>query len=485
MLKNEEVLVPFTCTIPAGSSDFVIPVDTRYQKYNFSFAKLVLTPEFYNDEAALLNIDVPEEDNVLEKYSLGFKVSFETNYPLYPESRYSVNSMKWDAYVSGVNSYFDLHKPTDFFRPGFFIDWIDFRASTFHSWEEYIRFNAKTLYGVEYNPHVHKNVLPESVRNMTGINNFLFPTQMDQYENQQKIRFRLNIAPNMIAFFSSVQIVEQMGFHDENFIVDKQQVLFSNNSKRSWYQVESRKPIEEDKFIKKDFKTGCRVNNQNYLSKIMQFSLRHLDSLKNMNYEGLINNVCNELAISSNIKFEIIYKKDLKTFQFLFPDSSKFRLFKIIISKNLAERLGFGLVDTIDKAHEKGREVPEFVDFDAKKFAVVLCNDTNMVVVSDNQNQGSILTSAVGIQSKTLAILFATENGTMSTANEICDTAPSIIMRPHGSDIQSGKYFFPFRMFRSYEDNRFDRFTWNVGAKVNGFMRGQKMAAEQHQILPL
>ena len=186
------------------------------------------------------------------------------------------------------------------------------------------------------------------------------------------------------------------------------------------------------------------------------------------------------------MKFEFFYNKEEKRFQFAFLNETQFIETLIYVSKNLGQRLGYGLGDYIDRVHAKGQVVKEIDDnFDSKKYAVVLCNDTNMVVIGDYQSNGSILTSADGIHSKSMAILFATENGTMATSDEICATAPSIIMRPYGDDLQNGKYLFPFRMYRSFNDNKFVRFVWNVGGKVNGFMRGLKMTLDQIKAAPL
>jgi hypothetical protein len=75
---------------------------------------------------------------------------------------------------------------------------------------------APVYYGKAYDPAKHFNALPCLARKVYGIHNYLIPTEMTE-EVLESFIFKINIAPNSVAGFSTDSYLLSMGFDSSQY----------------------------------------------------------------------------------------------------------------------------------------------------------------------------------------------------------------------------------------------------------------------------
>jgi hypothetical protein len=209
--------------------------------------------------------------------------------------------------------------------------------------------------------------------------------------------------------------------------------------------------------------------------------MKKLETLSNLLFLKQLKEIISDMNDKSNIKFDVLFKAVEKKFDIAFPSKLIFINPCLIVSKNLAQRMGYGLknVLSVEDVPNKTDDVP--IDMNAEKMSKILCNDTGMILICDDGNfKGSYL-SQMPDSSKIMASLFSTPNGTMETIDStLCGNVPTTsLSKRTGSDF--GKMFLKFRMYRCLQDEKgMEPFVWTVASKLSGFMKGSNKTFGGH-----
>ena len=487
--RAEESLVPFVATIEPGESKFVVEIESTHVDKKFSFGRVTMVPDFFSEQAMALHLDVPEEEAVPENFTVFFQTQFyqDGDARLFPNRFETKGITTWQDYTKNCNDFFETNLPSCLKRIPLVFDWTDERynpAVSKLTFDEYVRADARTLYGKAYDPALHWNALPVSVRDLPGVNNYLFP-DMNVVANADSIHIRFHTAPNMTTFFSSKTVLKEMGFQDEQIQEARNQMVFVNRTRDEWISTTAILAPGSASFKHPTFSTGTRTTVPVLRSFPMDLSVKKIDTLKNISFVKHLNSALDRLAEECNVKFSAAYDAPTKKFKIIFPQADKNLNPVLLVSFNLAHRLGFGFVREIKEADQPEEMDDNPKDIEAEKLSIVLCNDTGMLVICDDNNlKGNLLTQAPD-SSKAMAILFATDNGTMETPyNLLCSDLPTTAFSSRSGYLQTGKLPLKFRMYRFFEENQQMRpFIWNVGAKLNGYLRGFNKNAPTSQSL--
>ena len=472
-----EVYVPFKQRIPLGRSEFTVNVPHIYTDRTFFFSSLVLMPDFYSKEAQAENLEDEEVLNTPIDYEVFFKVIFDSTPPFYPDT-YIMPPKEVTTTVllaEAVNKFFEIHKPAVATRLGVFFDWIDLRFNNdLSSWDNWVQnIMAFAYYGEDYDPAKFYDALPLSARSITGANNYLIPTNLTA-ENLLHLRFRIALAPNTSAIFSTGGPLFKMGFTDSQLgkRVKRNKLSIINEENAAFNFVIAKQALTVDLEKTTTFKLNLEMTNTDYVSDSSIVSITKGDSVKNVNYKNVLKEVLDVISYESNLKFDISYSEAEKTFSFTFPLDRAIRLATFVVPKELSERLGFDLVTDITTNNKKGHPVPEEVDIkNTEAKARALGYDTGVVVVS-NANIRSNTTA--GINEEFMCSLYPTSTGTFEIPHLESCFKPATTKLPHYYTSSTGVVQAQFKLSRFLDNDDLVHLDWKNGAYVCGLLRGSK-----------
>jgi hypothetical protein len=333
---------------------------------------------------------------------------------------------------------------------------------------------APDYYDEDFDIRKHFNALPVSARNLKGVNNYLFPTDLNVL-NVDSIRFCMNIAPNANLLFSTSSFLTDLGFSDAQIPAPNgfKQLEYSNPSKFNYTRLIADNPANI-KLTKKALflKVRMHVYESNYYTEPMLLQLTIRQSLRNINFAIAIKRLLLDIADRENIQFNCGYNETSHVFDFTFPVNDKINNPTIVVEPDLAERLGFGLVNDITLANKTGQPVTDKID-DAlvQEKSRALAYDTGVVIITD-ENKSTRLTSR--ISTKFMASLLPTGTGTLEIpASELRTDSNTADLAETGTIARDNGHILPkFKLWRFLDKNELVPLVWIVGAYINGVLRG-------------
>jgi hypothetical protein len=75
-----------------------------------------------------------------------------------------------DLLAKGINAYYEINKPKDFYRLGCVFDWTDRQFNPhLETWDRFVKWMAPDYYDEDFDITKHFNALPVSARNLKKI----------------------------------------------------------------------------------------------------------------------------------------------------------------------------------------------------------------------------------------------------------------------------------------------------------------------------
>ena len=475
---SEPVTVPFKKRVPAGHSNFTIEVPKSYSDRRFFFSSFYLTPDFYSTEAAIEQLEDPEEANTPIVYKLGVK-------NVYPKiEKFYFGSFELDKTVTKtaklittVNAFFEGHKPQICLHLGMFFDWTDnrFDAQT-DTWDDFMESMAEEYYGEPLDKAKHYDALPVSARSLPKVNNYLFPT-VEIEDVRENIRFRLWLAPNTGAYLSTAGHFLAMGFARVQIGPRVANNKFSiKNQEEAFFQMVT--ADKEPKFnmpkeyLKNTLKIDLKVLENVFIPYQLKMEIKKIDSFKNENYASTMKESLIALSEFTNTRVTLNYDEATKKFKFIFPPNPEVLRTTITLPTDLAERLGFGLVDSVNRDRTEGDRVDD--DFDVTKtetMARALGYDTGMILVTNESKTSNTL---IGISDQLMCTVYPNAVGVYSISPlENCFEPPTMSLPNFFSGGQND-VSVPYKLYRFLDNNEPAKLDWKIGAFVCGQLRGLK-----------
>ena len=473
----DQVHVPFKTRIPAGHSTFTINVPKIFNERKFYFSSLFLTPDFYSIEAAMEDLDDPDVMNTPIEYEIGFKSTFLSKPSLYPETfELDKTIVKTQVLPQKVNEFFEAHKPSCCVHLGSFFDWTDIRFEIVGgTWDDFMKEMAIEYYNVPLDPTKHFNALPVSARNIYGVNNYLFPTKMSE-ETREHLRFRLWLAPNTDALFSSDVHLLTMGFSEDQLgdrVYHRKFLIENDNGTMSFSMFEAENPHEPKMSkddIKKEFKMDLKLHDNVFITYEYQMSITKAKSMKNINYFTMLKDALGHLSEYCNLLMDISYNETAKKYKFTFPRNPAMSKMTLFLPKDLAERLGFGLVNSITETNAEGDHVDDDIDVSKTETkARALGYDTGMIVVTNDSTTSNAMK---GISDQLMCTVYPNSTGVYEISLLESCFAPPTMSLPNFFPTRQADIPVTFKLYRFLDSNQPVTLDWKNGAFVCGQFRG-------------
>ena len=475
----DQVHVPFKVRIPAGHSTFAIDVPKIFGDRHFYFSSLFLTPDFYSIEAAFENLDDPDVMNTPINYEILLKATFLSKPSLYPETfEMEKTVIKTQNVALKVNDFFEAHKPEPCIHLGGFFDWTDKRFEEVGgTWDNFVKEMASDYYNQPLDPSKHFNALPISARTIYGVNNYLIPTNMSE-DNIEHLRFRLWLAPNTDALFSTDGHLRSLGFSPEQLgeRIYQNKIIIENDHTLMTFSVFEAEnphiPKLSKEVIKHTFKMTLKVNNSVFITYEYPTSIKKSASMKNVNYFQMLREAMGHLGEFCNFMVNVSYDDTTKKFKFTFPRNPAMSKMTLLVGKDLAERLGYGLVDSITDLNAEGERVEDDIDVTKTETkARALGYDTGMILVTNDSKTSN---SMKGISDQLMCTVYPTSTGVYEISLlESCFSPPTMHL-PNFYSSGQGDIPVTFKLYRFLDSNQPVTLDWKNGAFVCGQFRGIK-----------
>jgi hypothetical protein len=479
----DQVHVPFKVRIPAGYSTFTIDVPKIFGDRHFYFSSLFLTPDFYSIEAAVENLEDPDVMNTPINHEILLKASFLSKPSLYPETfELEKTVIKTQNVPLKINDFFEAHKPESCIHLGCFFDWTDKRFEYVGgSWEKFMKDMASDYYNQPLDPKKHFNALPISARTIYGVNNYLIPTDMSD-DNLENIRFRLWLAPNTDALFSTDGHLLSLGFTPDQLgerIYQNKIIIENDHSLMTFSMFEAENPHQiklTKEVIKHTFKMNLKVNNSVFITYEYPMSITKSASMKNINYFTMLKEAMAQIGEFANFLVDVSYDDTAKKFKFTFPKNPAMSKMTLLVGKDLAERLGYGLVDSITDTNAEGERVDDEIDVTKTETkARALGYDTGMILVTNDSKTSN---SMKGISDQLMCTIYPTSTGVYEISLlESCFSPPTMHL-PNFYSSKQGDIPVTFKLYRFLDSNQPVSLDWKNGAFVCGQFRGIKKEKE-------
>jgi hypothetical protein len=329
---------------------------------------------------------------------------------------------------------------------------------------EYFRYYvtgiAESYYDQEFSDAEHFNALPASARTLPGINNFAIPKVVADIDS---LRLRIHIAPMTAVLFSNNLLLEDLGFTEKTYgrKVGRRFVI-KNSNPDGYITLEAENAPKPFVFPTIPTTFFCAPIREVHLSPFVSLSVTQTNFKSNNELLQLLEAALGILNTWTNLSVAVSYNAEEKKFVFTFPTTRV--SVKLHIDSRLAERLGYGLVQTITH-----NSVPNAASFNESTIDVgglsrALVWDTVMSAVT-LENATSI--SAYGFDGPLMATLWPEEPGIMRTRSQ-----ENIVRIP---TVQSGQAFVPltFKVWSLGKNSSVSPLQWPVHCFVAGILKGR------------
>ena len=472
---EQRIDIPFRVYIPAGSSHFEIriPASQRHRAFYFSYVSYY--PDFYSNQAALLDLDTDAEMDETFFHFVQLKCQFGKDDTLFPGAlslRPTVVTTM--SLATTFNKFFEFYKPEGVVSLGAFFDWADKRKPMGTSLEKWVEVEmAQDYYGEPFNRTKHFNALPLSAQLVSGSNNYLFPTNLTA-DNLPFLVYRLNLAPNTDASFANSLALQDFGFTDAT-IGKRQgpgagQYRIENEDVETYRAVVSGNPISVRLTPDANkLRIALRVHNKMFLSEQVQVKITRRDSYADAKYEAKLKAAFLKMEEMANLRVGFSFDGTKKTFKFHFPENANLRNLTVLTDRELSQRLGFDFRAQMSVDNPEGKKIPDSSDVrDAREKSIAIAYDTGLVVVSD-ENQASC--STVGISDRVMCTLNATHDGQLKIhLGDKCDK-PVTTKAARFLDNVDGFVSVRFKLSRIVDSNDLVALVWKPGSYIQGNLR--------------
>jgi hypothetical protein len=484
--KNEDVNIPFQMFVPPGESSFEVQVPRHYDIVNhgsgqipsrrmFHLSQLCMTPAYYSQKAAQLDLDSKGELDVPVQFDLRTTIKILPNFD--QDVRWEHEGGEINKTIKKFNSYFETTaKPNGLKTAMCFIDWIDSRWPLPEEEEEeddvdfetLIQENLTEYYGDFGVADAVQNALEESARTISNVNNYLFPIKAITDETVLgNIRLRLHIAPNTSVHFSSAVLLRLFGFDFEQIgnRGKNQRFYFHNPNMDEYICITAEQSPQSATLLKSTDKVGVTHMSKIWASRTIDKALPLRDFRKNDVLKTQIKEMIKDIARENNIDIGFDYNAETKKFSFSFPSNPNIIIVHIV-PKELASRLGFGSgVTKIDK-NSIAEAITGLSNVEsAETLAKTLVYDTG-VVLATHDRLGSM--STMGMSEYFMGCLWPRADGTIEL-KRTADAPPAIFLPTSGTAFAN----VHFNLWVFNDDGSTRKLEWKTGVYLAGILQGK------------
>jgi dissimilatory sulfite reductase (desulfoviridin) alpha/beta subunit len=183
---------------------------------------------------------------------------------------------------------------------------------------------------------------------------------------RENVRVRLWLGPNTNALLSTNGQFKAMGF-DRTQIGERvgKKFQIEGDEGMGHYKLEAYNPpqfVIPKESLKNILRIDLKIAEQVFITNNRSLKIKKKDSFKNANYATLLKEGLVHFFEDTNTMVDVSYDDKGKKFKFIFPPNQNILQTSVMLTRDLAERLGFGLVDSISQANAQGNRVEDDID---------------------------------------------------------------------------------------------------------------------------
>ena len=337
---------------------------------------------------------------------------------------------------------------------------------TFEYFDYYVRTFAEYYYEGAYSQEEHYNALPLSARTLPGINNYRLPKDVEQVEN---LRLRIHVAPMTLVHFTNNLLLQDLGFTQKMYgpMVNRGFAV-KNNSASGYLTLVAEWPPKPTVLPLKPTTFYCKPLRALYHSPPVMLSVTQEKFGSNESMLQLMQGALEKLNAWTNVRARVSYTATDKKYVFTFPDNRV--SVKLLCDSRLAERLGYGLSQSISSGSVPGAAEVKNAKIDADGLSRALVWDTVMAAVS-LENSSSL--AAFGFDGPLLATLMPENPGVLALRRSEAGLEGTEAVR--APTVQSGQSSVPlkFRVWTFRKNSSIVPLNWPVHCFAAGVLRGR------------
>ena len=485
MSTTASVYCPFQTYLKTGDSTFHIPIPrsfltiggdyTRRQRRKFRFVALTMIPDFYTQDALLLNFD--SDADLALKLPYEMNVNLSVSSALYPQAglldvpRTATNGP--GPFFTLVNQLSVTSKPDGLLKPPFFFDWTDAElekpietlilSGDTRGIDELMQAEALDYYGVPFDADLHSNKLPESCTSVIGSNPYLFPTNETAWPNiKERIRVRLAVSPNTQVSFSSKKMLEALGFTGLTRRLSTKRFHFVNDGANGFrYFVAESAPLTTERMEAGKMYVSPAGESVFVANKVMLTGPdRRSDDILLREVRALLRQASSKL----NVELDLTYNAVTKLFAVQWPGNASVQV-RLTGDPRLFETLGYGNVRFIDKT--SGATPFTVTSKETSTKTKILCFDTGHVILTCPHTESKL--SSIS-SNQYVTSLFPLASGVMQMPSDAA--AVTHVVPPDLQHSNDDRVLLECRLTRFNDRSDLVPFNWICGASIFGLLIG-------------
>lgn len=465
--KMEDVQKVFRAKLGPRESKFELQLPSSFHQggeKEYYFESLSLTPDFYQQQAKLFQLETLEEAKEIIRYDISMSLKFNEGYYRGPEFGIR-ESVPTGELIKRINDHFERNRPDGTLYPPFVVDWI---ITSFHrpdmtgnqtmmAYEQM----AINFYDDEYDPEKHQNWLPKSLKKNHMFNPYLYPTHNEE-DFYERLRCRISLGPNVSISFSSENIWRALGFTEHQIGSRGFNNQFRINNKGTHYdQMVAMDPprklaprYEPNKIYVGVYSPFIHLNPGQWYINIPRKDLN--DPTK---FHNILSPFLKGISRAINFRLDFEYKDDTNNCSFLFPENPSVD-FEMRLPLELSRILGFGQTEIITKKNLVGKSLTEvYSDSQFEIKSKTLVYDTDMIVVTLDFTSSL---STMNMVDKVVAVLYPTVGGISKME---FGTGSRFPISPFSS-------FIKLTFSRLSDEGSYVPLSWPVSAFLGGVLKG-------------
>jgi hypothetical protein len=449
----------FAVSVPRSWSTIQLPSGETLRR-EFKFTELNITPGFYSQRASVLGVDSDSNIEVIdenEELSLRFSIGYDCLESLYFAERINgvwgenpfdagTSNFTLQEFVDSFNAKFASSVPAGFVTSPVFLDWVDLgwynsargtpdrhqqRAHTAgdqtHAFAvdpaENVGFFRETYYGIAETDDLapFEGALPASVRKMTGVNNYLLPTNPNN-----DLRIRIHIAPNTTLSFSANFHLESLGFVSNTRGVQRRIHLVNSAVAGNNYIIFTGSRVPLARILKTPGKIYVKPTrlSHSFGEGIVKFPAGTFS--ENWPVNRVISAALDSYLLTTGMSFpKLRYNSELSKFRFEYPPNDRLSIF-VECDPRLSERLGFGPLARVTPRVVSSVMRDGTSKIEAEILAKALVFDAGMCLVTLDETYSN---DTYGLDDFSMTTLWPTDSGTFHMSDKFSRSAflPSVV----------------------------------------------------------
>jgi hypothetical protein len=321
-------------------------------------------------------------------------------------------------------------------------------------------------YHDDYNERLHFDALEPSVRSIPHANNFKLP--LGDIENFPGLRMRINIAPYTAVYFSTIGMMEALGFTEVNFDSERvaKRLCMKNERATGYISIVAENP-PLSVIPKTNTSMFCTPYQLRFISPFCKITLSQEQLKSNKEILKQLQATLDELTSLTNVNVFVRYDEEEKMFHFGFP-WKRVGASLHFTDHRLSERIGYSGDRVIGRDQHSAIATSREGVLDAEAMATALSLDTGMIAITLDSSSAI---NTYGMEDHLMGTLWPEKPGIFKLVDK-SSQIDSAVMLPIASSGQA-LTALRFNVSTITQHSKITPLQWPIHSFVYGVLKGR------------